>query len=237
MKQALVACTLLLTVPGAANAANGIEKYFDGFFAGIETGISHDSGQPKDRWYNANDTNLYYGVLAGYRLQLDSGFVFGLEAALGDTTYKNKARPIDCTDCGFFDAIGLDNNWVADYSADYGWSLSGTLGHTFGVGQKNLIFAKAGYIKLHNGSDIPEGDAFIYGNESGEIFEVRNPNDSGLILGGGYERAITGKLRFRISADYVDLGKNDPLLFDGVINKRFSGTEQYQGKVGLIFQF
>lgn len=209
-------------------------KNFHGFYVGAEFGLSVESGLTEDLWYDANDSNFYYGGIMGYRHQFDNGLVLGLEAGLGDNTYNNKVRPIVCNDCSFLQAVGVDNNWVGDYKSNYSLSLSATAGFVFGKEDKNLLYVSSGYVTTNNATELPRD------SEASDLFYKED--DTGWRLGAGFERVLHRNLSLRLSANYTDYGDylapvDNMHRFDGWINRRVNGAEQYQLRLALIANF
>lgn len=166
-----------LTIPALAQDATP----FSGLYGGIEAGVDWtklDGDVKRDR-------SLYYGGVLGFRQQMDTGMVFGLEGTFGDSGYNNKA-------------LGL--------KAEYEWSTSLVLGQTFGDGN-NLLYGKAGYARTTFNPVGTPNDSF---------------GDGGWRFGGGYERALSDSVSFRLGGDYTTYG-ND--------------SEQWQAKGGLLLKF
>ena len=110
----------LLATTSAATFAADDDKKFDGVYAGVEAGVdwtklAGDLGR---------DKSFYYGGVIGFRRQMDSGLVMGLEGTFGDTGFQNNTT-----------------------NADYEWSAGLTLGSAFGSDGGNLIYGKAAYVK------------------------------------------------------------------------------------------
>lgn len=177
-----------------APAALAQEKPFDGLFLGAEIGASIVDFGPDGQ------SGLYYGGLIGLRQQSSTGWVYGIEGALADTDRS-------------FDG---DNNFGSIFSLDfkYQWSAAATFGKTFGSGGNNLMFAKLGYNRHKYDFVLPDA--------------VSPPSDfpasatsGGILIGLGYERAISGFANFRVGLDYAD---SDDL-------------HQWQPKASLIFRF
>jgi len=224
----------LIAAAGGTYAGDAV-KYFDGIYVGGETGVAIEGGLRKDIWYNANDTNFYYGGLLGYRYQFDNGFVLGIEGTVGDATYNNKVRPIEDRGTHFFlQADGVDNNWVGDYKSDLTWGTSLTVGTVLGSSRKSLLYVSGGYIKSNNATAFPDG------RDVSNLFIKED--DDGWRVGVGYEWAFRQNLSVRLSTHYVDFGDYLPPIdnlvrFDGFINRRVNGAEQYQGRLALIASF
>lgn len=106
---------------------------------------------------------------------------------------------------GTFGDSGYKNNAVG-LSADYEWSTSLVLGKTFGDGN-NLLFAKAGYAQASFDPLGTQDDSFT---------------DGGWRFGGGFERALTESVSFRLGGDYTTYGTD---------------KEQWQAKGGLLLRF
>lgn len=180
MKSIIFATTALVTAISAPTLAQDGDP-FSGLYGGVEAGVDWTklSGDVK------RDRSLYYGGVIGYRQQLESGLVFGLEGTFGDSGYRNNAE-------------GL--------AADYEWSTSLVLGSTFGDGA-NLLYAKAGYAQTSFDPLGTSGDSFT---------------DGGWRFGGGYERALTDRVSFRLGGDYTTYGNDNG---------------QWQAKGGFLLKF
>lgn len=109
-----------LATASTATLAADDDKKFDGLYGGIEAGIDWTklSGDL------ARDKSFYYGGVVGFRRQMDSGLVMGLEGTFGDTGFQNNSA-----------------------NADYEWSAGLTLGSAFGSDGDNLIYGKAAYVR------------------------------------------------------------------------------------------
>lgn len=171
------ALSTLLALPVAAQDS----APFSGPYGGIEAGVDWTrlAGDRK------RDRSFYYGGVIGYRQQLDSGLVMGIEGTFGDSGYKNNAAGI---------------------AADYEWSTSLVLGTAFGDGA-NLLYAKAGYAQTSFDPLGTPDDSFT---------------DGGWRFGGGYERALTDTVSFRLGGDYTTYGDD---------------VGQWQAKGGLLLRF
>ncbi|NVJ96840.1 MAG: outer membrane beta-barrel protein [Alphaproteobacteria bacterium] len=85
------------------------------------------------------------------------------------------------------------NNHATGFKSEYEWSAGLTLGQAFGDDGANLIYGKAAYVKTR----------FKPTGETGEAF-----SDAGWRFGGGYERALSENLSFRLGGDYTTYGKD-----------------------------
>lgn len=106
---------------------------------------------------------------------------------------------------GTFGDSGYKNNALG-LAADYEWSTSLILGSTFGDGA-NLLYAKAGYAQTSFDPIGTPDDSFT---------------DGGWRFGGGYERALTQNVSFRLGGDYTTYGED---------------KGQWQAKGGLLLKF
>lgn len=118
-KTFITTAVLLATTSTAALAVDD-DKKFDGLYGGIEAGIDWTklSGDL------SRDKSFYYGGVLGFRRQMDTGLVMGLEGTFGDTGFQNNTA-----------------------NADYEWSAGLTLGSAFGSDGDNLIYGKAAYVR------------------------------------------------------------------------------------------
>ncbi|WP_417451776.1 outer membrane beta-barrel protein [Kordiimonas sp.] len=132
MKKTLLTATIAATLLGAGAANAQDQKHFDGFYLGGEFGHTFSDGSD----------DIYYGAVGGYRKQLDSNLVVGVEGTFGNA------------DIQYLDHI---------------WTVNGTVGYAFGAEKRDLIFGGVGYVKAkasaagytETGSDI----SFIAGYE------------------------------------------------------------------------
>lgn len=97
-------------------------------------------------------------------------------------------------------------NAALTLKSEYEWSTSLILGQTFGDGN-NLLYGKAGYAQATFNPIGTPNDTF---------------NDGGWRFGGGFERALSERISFRLGGDYTTYG-ND--------------IAQWQAKGGLLFKF
>lgn len=158
----IIATASLITAFSTATLAADDDKKFQGSYVGIESGIDWT----KLSTDTSRDKSLYYGGVFGFRNQLESGLVVGLEGSFGDTGYKNEDT-------------GAHSN--------YEWSAGLTLGTVFGNDGANLLYGKAAYVQTN--FDAGTGTDNNY-NDSGWRFgggyeRAINPNIS-LRLGTDY---------------------------------------------------
>jgi len=142
MKKALIVAAVM----AAGTVAHADDsKHFDGFHLGGEAGYLHD---------NSDLNGVYYGAFAGYRKQLDSNMVIGVEGTFGKPDLEASA----------FGAIA---------ETDHIWTAMGTLGFVTGTDSRNLWSLGAGYAQTRatatfNGretSDTGKGVAGFVGFE------------------------------------------------------------------------
>ncbi|MBL4790787.1 MAG: hypothetical protein JKY60_17630 [Kordiimonadaceae bacterium] len=176
-----LASSVLILTSVAAIAEDHANKKFDGFYTGLEIGVSSDNfisllRQPPNR-----ETSLYYGGLLGFRKQIEGGWVFGIEGTFGDTGFSNTGDfpspvPIDGID---FDGISQTTR--------YEWSAGITVGKVFGADHSNLFFAKAAHVRTGR-----------------EFIDINRFISSGIRFGLGYEKAISKSLSLRITSEFTD---------------------------------
>ncbi len=195
LKIFLIATTAITTTTFGLSAQQG-DKFFDGWYGGIEAGYDRTELNPFQL-----DESFYYGLNLGYRYQTNSGIVYGLEGSFGRTEFD--------------DGFSLPESFESDLENEFQWSTSAILGFTSG---KNLFFSKVGLV----GSQFES-------ESGGTIFDgtVREPSENsfheeGLLLGAGYERAISDRLSFTLGFDYITYG---------------NGFDQYQPKAGIKLKF
>ncbi|MFC3051372.1 outer membrane protein [Kordiimonas pumila] len=132
-KTIIAASIVSLTAATATLAQDG--KYFDGSYVGIEGGLDWTELAIDSN----SDNSLYYGGVIGFRNQMDSGIVTGIEGSFGDTGYKN-------------DLTGTHSN--------YEWSASLILGKAFGQDGTNLLYGKAGYVRTNFDATPADDDSY-----------------------------------------------------------------------------
>jgi len=142
LKKIIITTAALIASASAATLAADDDKKFDGAYVGVEAGIdwtklAADAGR---------DKSFYYGGVLGFRRQMDSGFVFGIEGTFGDTGYQNNGT-----------------------NADYEWTTGLTLGSAFGSDGANLIYGKAAFVQTRF-TDIGDSGNETSFNENGWRF-------------------------------------------------------------------
>ncbi len=181
IKTFLTTAALIVATTNATIAADN-DKKFDGSYIGVEAGIdwtklANDTGR---------DKSFYYGGVLGFRSQMNSGLVIGLEGTFGDTGYQSP---------------------ITGANAKYEYSAGLTLGSAFGDDGANLIYTKAAYVRARFDPSSAAGDAYT---------------DDGWRFGGGYERALSDSMSFRLSTDYTTYG---------------TGKNGWASKAGLLVKF
>ena len=124
----IFATASLITAFSTATLAADEDKKFQGAYVGIESGIDWTklSGDA------SRDKSFYYGGVIGFRNQLESGLVVGLEGTFGDSGFAPEGSV---------------------FHSDYEWSAGLTLGTAFGSDGANLLYGKAAYVETKFGSD------------------------------------------------------------------------------------
>jgi len=151
----------------ASSATVAADDSFSGLYIGAEGGFDSTT------FGGAKDNTRYLGGLLGFRYQMDSNMVLGIEGTYGNSGYSGSG--------GFdFSTPDFGNEWTA----------SGLLGFAFGDDNDNLVFAKVGYTQTK--FDIIDNDTDAV--TSGDV--------TGLRFGGGYERKFGDILSVRLSVDY-----------------------------------
>lgn len=158
-------------------------KYFDGFYTGLELGAENIEPREFGSIFdpNTDDTSLYYGLLFGYRMQMDNNWVFGVEGNFGDTT---RSQTFDIPVSGFGDE--------GTKSTRHNWAALANIGRVFGEKSNHLVFARAGYTKLSERTVLDTLDD--------------NASDGGWRFGGGYEHALSSSISLRATGDYITYG-------------------------------
>ena len=134
LRISLIAAATLAALTAPAAFAND-ELKFDGVYGGIEAGFDWTKLADDTK----RDGSKYYGGVLGYRVQSDSGMVFGLESTFGDSGYNNEA-------------LGVH--------ADFEYSASAVFGAAFGGDSANLLYGKVGHVRTR--FDATEGGGEKY---------------------------------------------------------------------------
>lgn len=132
MNKIFAAGAMLLALTTTANAQEA--KHFDGGYLGAEAGIFALNAETSSTG-DSTETGVYYGVVAGYRVQTDSDLVLGVEAAFGTS------------DIGFT-FIGDEDDFDLDDVVDHQWQVLGTVGWAFGAEKRDLFSIGAGYAEV-----------------------------------------------------------------------------------------
>lgn len=119
IKSVLLAGFAAVAMTSAAQAA---DKNFDGAYVGAELGYNKFKFED-----GLKDTGLYFGGVAGYRVQFDNDLVIGLEGRFGDTT----------ADGDLTDAI--------EVKAGRQLGVDASIGLALGENKDFLAFALVGY--------------------------------------------------------------------------------------------
>jgi len=135
LTKTIFATTALITAVSGATIAADDDKKFHGAYVGAEIGIDWTKLATDTK----RDKSFYYGGIIGFRNQLDSGLVIGIEGTFGDTGYKNE---------------------ITGAHANYEWSAGLTLGTAFGSDSANLIYGKAAYVKSQFDASTADNDSF-----------------------------------------------------------------------------
>ncbi len=123
----MAATTLSAIAASHVQAQEG--GFFDGVYAGLETGVDWTK-LPIDA---NHDTSLGYNAVLGIRRQNANNTVMGLEGSFGDNGYDNTALSVD---------------------TDYEIAVSLIAGKAFGYESKHLLYGKTGYVKTNFDSDV-----------------------------------------------------------------------------------
>lgn len=152
------------------------------------------------------DEKHFHGPYAGADIGLtdSSEFYYGGHVGVRNQTDSNIVVGIE----GSFGDYAVSKQFSSFTSkVDHSWAVLGYIGYAFGETGKNLIKVGAGYNEIKVSSS---GGFFNPSHSSGDIRAFI-----------GYERAISKKVNFRISTDYVEV----------------VGTEGFQANAGFSFQF
>lgn len=143
IKSALFAGLAALAMTSAAQAA---DKNFNGAYAGAEVGYNSF-----DFTDGIKEDALYYGGFVGYRMQMDSDLVLGLEGRFGDSTAT----------AGY-----LGNGEI---KAGRQLGIDASIGYALGQKKDFLAFAFVGYTNAKLSTDVANvsesvtGDGVRYG--------------------------------------------------------------------------
>jgi len=160
--KSLLTATAIITAATTATLAADNDKKFDGAYVGIESGVDWT----KLAADASRDKSVYYGGVIGFRRQMDSGLVYGIEGTFGDTGYKGE---------------------LTDAHSKYEWSAGLTLGTVFGEDGANLIYGKAAYVKARfDASDAADDSFGDAGWRFGAGYERALSENMSLRLGSDY---------------------------------------------------
>jgi len=135
LTKTLITTAALMASVSTATLAADDDKKFDGVYMGAEVGIDWT----KLATDASRDKSLYYGGVLGFRRQMDSGLVMGIEGTFGDTGYKNEATGAH---------------------ANHEWSAGLTLGSAFGADGANLIYGKAAFVRTRFDASSAADDSY-----------------------------------------------------------------------------
>jgi hypothetical protein len=204
LKTFLVATTAIAMTSFGLSAQQD-DKFFDGWYGGIEAAIDRTD---LNNSVGTADTSFYYGLTLGYRYQTRDNWLFGLEGTFGRNEFD--------TNFDVRDPLAPSAAEIPfDIENDFQWSAAAVLGKSF---DQNLLFAKVGFAGIQTSFEI---DNFAL-PDGGSITSSGNFHDEGLLLGVGYERALTKRLSFTLGFDYITYG---------------NGFDQYQPKAGIKLKF
>ena len=158
---------LAMSIAAAADGHNP----FTGFYGGAESGLESMT------FNGANEKYISYAFFGGYRYQMNSGLVAGVEVYYGENDYNS---------WGGFDE--------SDLSVGHTKGAMAVLGYALGSEQKSLLFGKLGYSRT---------DFDVTGWDSGV---TTSDSESGLLFGGGYEYKLWEFMSFRVAVDRVNTG-------------------------------
>jgi len=219
---------LTLAMMGVGPIANAeeLKQSFDGFYIGLETGTSF--GQ-KGR--NSNAAQLYLGGLVGYRKQMPSNWVLGLEGTFAKTSSPSSFGalandPLVDLSAGF---LGVNTPFIIENN--YEWSLAALAGHAFGAKNRNLLYGKAGLAA--NRRDV--WDFFTCPAEICAAvisFEQLEQTHYNLLIGAGYERNLSDGISMRLSFDYIA-----PTDLNDINSDETDSVDLFNTKLSLIYQF
>jgi len=216
----------VIAVPHIANA-DETKPTFDGFYTGLETGASF--GQ-KGR--NGNAAQFYLGGVAGYRKQMLSNWVFGLEGAFAKTTSPSAFGDLSNESFADLSLESLARNTPFVIDNKYEWSLATTFGHVLGAQNNGLLYGKVGLAA--NRRDV--WDRFTCPSDEICItvvtFERQEQTHYNLLVGAGYERKIGDGISMRFSLDYIA-----PTDLNDLNSDETDSIDLFNTKLSLIYQF
>ena len=165
--------SLLLGVIAAValtTTAQAADKNFEGFYAGAELGYNNiNLGN------TSNSGGLYYGGMAGYRIQMPSNLVLGLEARFGDSTAT--------------EMVGFGETNV-EISAGRQLGVDAIFGYAMGDNKDVLAYGFLGYT-----------NAKVTGSALGANTSATG---DGLRFGLGAEYVLTDNMSLRVTGAYAD---------------------------------
>lgn len=132
-KLATAALAAFAVFGSAATASAQDNKPFDGAYLGAEIGIFGSSDLTlSSSTQDGTEYGIYYGGMAGYRVQSDSDLVYGIEAAFGKSDVD-------------FTFIGDETDFDLENVIDHQWHILGTVGWVTGSEGKSLFSLGLGY--------------------------------------------------------------------------------------------
>ena len=157
------------------------EYLFDGPYLGIEAGYNKMNTHilasltpPQLATFDSSLSGLTFAGFAGWRVQTDSGLVFGVEASFGDSTSD----------------IVVDTNNKVIFGRQLG--IDATIGTTLGEAEEILVFAAIGYKNVKITAQFPA------------VNYVESANGDGIKFGAGLEYAISKTFSLRGTVNYVN---------------------------------
>ncbi|WP_296736360.1 outer membrane protein [Mesorhizobium sp.] len=223
MKSILVACTILIALPGGAFAADALVSPptvydWSGFYGGVQTGYgwgrvkSHDESKSTgnsdwaDTW---NSNGVLGGIHLGYNQAYDS-LVLGAEA---DIEASGMSGSVDSRFAGNINT-----------KIDVQGSLRARLGYAMGPA---LLYATGGLAVAHFKTHYVEGTTT----------DSSSNTKAGWTLGAGVEYAFAPNWTTRVEYRYSDFGKftDNPATDSGYLYPTHMTTNTV--RVGFSYKF
>lgn len=202
--------TALATTLFAGGSVTANASDFGGLYAGVAFGY-------EDIDFKLNSANIkdsvakgqgYYGLTAGYRMQLVDLVIVGLEANIGFQSSKN---PLEISDGNVVNNFTQEIKGPVAFNALAGFLLT----------DDTLLFATLGYSRAKT---------LLLDSNDQKITTAASKN-GGYEMGLGIEHKVFGGLGVRLTASYFNAGGHDPLEVSSIPKLDTSGMRVLLGAV------
>jgi outer membrane immunogenic protein len=170
----------------------------------VASGVTEIEGFPAEFGpFNHNTSGGVAGGQLGCNYQTASNWVIGVEGELFWSGIKGSSTaPEDGADPGTFSRFASSNRWDGDVALRLGYAWA-----------RNLLYGKAGvavgsfqYTETHD--DFATVHA-CFAAPGGVCSVTINDTRAGLLLGAGWEYAVTNNWSFKVEYDYINYGSHN----------------------------